>query len=220
MKKHTDKILDKEKGQSMFEVVVAIAIAALIVGSSVTAIVVSLRSGTANVAAQKAYGLAGQMLNNVRSYTEANWAEIYNLADKTSNGIYSFQVTATSSESTTLGIATTTEVITFSSDSAEENIEYTTWFSVENVPRSGFNVIGAGTGDPATQKITAHVSWDVGGGARAIELVQYLSKVRTLTIAFDDWSGSSGVVGPVTGPTNDYYSVTNATITSAGDITF
>ncbi|MEX2054498.1 MAG: hypothetical protein WD883_03080 [Candidatus Colwellbacteria bacterium] len=218
--KYRKNILHTQQGQSLFEIVIAIAIAALIVGSSVTAIVVSLRSGSSSVASQKAYGVANEMLNNVRSYTEANWAEIYNLGDKTSNGIYSLQVTATSTESTTLGIATTTDIITFTSDSAEENIEYTTWFSVQNVSRSTYNIVGAGTGDPATQKITVHVSWGVGGDTRTIELVQYLSKIRTRVILFDDWSGSSGVIGPVTGPTSDYYSISNATTTGGGDITF
>jgi hypothetical protein len=212
--------IKEERGQSLFEVLAGIAIATLIVGSSVAAIIVSLRSSSNSLQSQKGYAIAADILDNVQSYAEADWAGVYNLSDKTANGVYHLEIVATTSEFSTLGIATGTELVTFSSGSPEENIQYTTWFSVENVPRSVYNVIGSGIGDPATQKVTARVSWDIGGDTRTVQLVQYLSKVRTRTIGFDDWSGSSGVVGPVTGPTSDYYNIVDATITASGDITY
>jgi len=210
----------ENRGQSMFEILVAIAIAALIIGSSATAIIVSLRSGSYSIQSQKAYAIANDILNNVRSYTEADWAGVYNLSDKTADGVYHLEITATSSTSTTLGIATGTEIVTFSSASEEENISYTTWFSVQNVSRNDSNAIASGLGDPASQRVTAYVSWDIGGDTQTVQLVKYMSKVRTRTIPFNDWSGSSGVEGPITGPSNDYYSINNATITSEGYITF
>lgn len=209
-----------EKGQSIFEILIAMAIATLIVGSSVTAIMVSLRSGSATVASQKAYSIANDTLNNVRSFAESNWADLYT-QNKGDAYDYYLGIVATSSISATLGIATGTETIAFTSPSGEENIEYTSWFTINNVPRDDSNwIVESADGDPTTQKITARVSWEVGGDLRQIDLVTYISKIRTSTVTFNNWSGVSGVTTPVTGPSSDYYSITNATITANGTITY
>ena len=112
-------------GQSLFEIIVAVAISALIVGSTMAAIIVSLRSGNDNVTAQKAYGIARDILDNVRSFGEGDWATLYNLS-KGSSVQYYLSITATSATSSTIGITSGTEDITFSSSYTEENVNYTT----------------------------------------------------------------------------------------------
>ncbi|KKU18140.1 MAG: hypothetical protein UX31_C0013G0018 [Candidatus Nomurabacteria bacterium GW2011_GWA1_46_11] len=212
--------IKSDKGQSIFEILIAMAIAALIVGSSVTAIMVSSRSGSATVASQKAYSIANETLNNTRSFAESSWADLYT-QNKGDVYQYHLAVVSTSSTSTILGIATGTEAVSFTSSSTEENINYTSWFTIDNVLRNSSNwIAGSGISDPTTQKITAHVSWTASGGTKQIDLVTYVSRVRTRSITFDDWSGSSGVTTPVTRPTNDYYSITGVTITAGGDITY
>jgi len=224
-----DSYIKLNKGQSILEILIGMAIATIIVGSSATALIVSLRSGSATIASQKAYGIADEILNNVRSFAESNWADLYApppLNDpsqgKGDNFPYYLEITSTSPESSVLGIAAGTEEVTFTSPSAEENIIYTRWFTIDNVSRNSDTnwIVGSGTGDPTTQKITAHVSWATNGATKQIDLTTYISKIRTRSITFIDWSGSSGVITPVTGPTKDYYSITNATITADGAITY
>ena len=213
--------LKLDDGQSIFEVLIAISIATLIVGSAVTAIIVSMRSGTSTVFSQKGYAIANGTLNNVRSFAESNWADIYAL-DKGDSYKYYLSVTATSSTSTTLGISNGTTTVSFTSTSTGENIDYTNWFTVDDVSRNSSDwIVGSGEiEDPTTQKITAHTSWTVNGQTKQIDLISYLSKIRTSAVTFTSWAGLSGVTTPVTRTTVDYYSITNATITASGAITF
>ena len=206
-----------DKGQSVFEVLIAVAIATLIVGSAVTATIVSLRSGVGATNSQKAYAIAGETLNNVRSIAESNWADLYAGRDGTTQ--YRLAVVSTSTTSTILGVATGTEVVSFTSTSTGENINYTRWFIIDDVQRDVYNWIGVGQADPTTLQLTAYVSWALNDTTNTIDLATYVSKIRTRSVGFDSWSGSSGVTTPVTGPTTDYYSSTGTTINASGDIT-
>jgi len=216
-----------KSGQSVFEVLIAVAIATLIIGSAVTATIITLRSGSGGANSQKAYAIANETINNVRSYAEASWSDLYsppplNDPNEGKDGIdqYHLSVVSTTTEYTVLGIATGTENIVFTSTSTGENITYTSWFTIQDVNRTADNWIGSGFRDPTTLKITANVSWTVGGTANTIDLATYASKIRSRSVSFDDWGGSSGVTTPVTGPTRDYYAIGgNATITAGGDIT-
>lgn len=209
-------------GQSLFEIIVAIGVAALIIGSTTTAIVISLQSDRNNIATQKAYAIAEEMLSNVGSYAEANWGTLYRQSDKTSSGQYHLEVVSTSSTSTRLGIATGTDSIafSFSATSTEENLTYTTWFHIEDIQRNTNQAIvtSGGTNDPSTQSITAHVSWTVSGDTREIELTQILSNTRSFTAKANNWGGSSGSTNVVTEFGSDYFSKTSGVSANATSI--
>jgi len=213
------KLIKDKGGQSLFEIIVAIGLAALIIGSATTAIVVSLQSDRNNVATQKAYAIAEDMLHNVRSYSESNWATLYSQT-KGSGTQYYLDVVATN----TLGIATGTEEIafTFTATSTEENVTYTTWFSIENVSRDSDDqsaVTSGGVNDPTTQKIVAHVSWPVSGETREIQLPQQISNIRSFTAQSNNWGGSSGSTSTVTLRFDgDYFSKSAGIIASATSV--
>lgn len=99
---------------------------------------------------------------------------------------------------------------------------YTRWFSVENVSRdaNGDVVASGGTEDPSTQKITAWVQWDFRGDTAETTVVEYLTRwPRDRVTAFTDWSGSSGVEGPVTKPDANYSTSTNLSTSTPGQLT-
>lgn len=77
------------------------------------------------------------------------------------------------------------------------NITYTRFFSVENVNRdaNGSIVIGGGTEDPSTQKVTVTVRWQINGGTRELKITEYLTRSRSEVLWFTDWSGEGGVEG-------------------------
>jgi len=83
---------------------------------------------------------------------------------------------------------------------------YAVHFSMENVDRdsSGAVVTSEGTEDPSTQKVTAYVSWNILGDTKEISVVDYITRTRNNVTVFTDWSGSSGVTGPITAPNNNY----------------
>lgn len=210
----------QKSGQSIFELIVAIAISAVIIGSTTTAIIVAVRSSQVNVSSQKAYGIAREVLDNARGYAEANWPSFYN-QDKGSATQYHLEVTATSTESYTLGIATGTNEVVVDSDSLDETLTYTTWFAIENVNRNADTAIAvSGRPDPSTQRITAYVQWEIGGETREIDLFTYVARTRNESTVFDDWSGSSGVAGPITRPDSSYYSVDADLTVTATSISF
>jgi len=210
---HVRNIIPSESGQSVFEILIAMSIATIIVGSSVAAIMVSQRSGSVTVSSGKAYAIADETLSSVRSFAESNWADMYTQSKGEAYQYY-LNIVSSTATSSTLGIASGTATTTFTSSSAEENINYTSWFTIEDVTRDSILL------DPTTLKITVHVSWNPGGGAQEITLVGYVSKIRSRFITFDNWSGASGAAVPVTQPTNDYYSINNATIDANGAITY
>jgi len=98
---------------------------------------------------------------------------------------------------TVLNIASGTEDVNLNSTT------FTRWFSVEDVERDsngdGDIVTSGGDEDPSTQKITVHVEWQESGDTASITLVEYFTRwFRNTSAIFTDWSGSSGVEGPIT----------------------
>lgn len=72
----------KSKGQSLVEVLIAISIGGLIIGSSVIAITLSLRSNVQNEAIKNANFLLYEMIDSVRSVAEGDWNKLYSSVTK------------------------------------------------------------------------------------------------------------------------------------------
>lgn len=199
------------KGQSLIEVIIAITVGALIVGSAAAALIFTVRSNQQNRATDSASSLAQELLDNVRSVAEGNWQGLYDLNAKgdptQSCPPYCYYLDA--------GLA----IVAGSENKTVNNITYTSYFTVENVNRDSCGtreiVAGAETGcsasqtgvlsDPSTQKITAKVTWPQGTDTAEVLVSEYLTRSKNEVNQFTDWSGSSGVDGPVVRPSKDYF---------------
>jgi len=190
-------VFKSNKGQSLIEVLIAISIAAIVIGASVYGISFMLSSMTSNEQRQTATALAEDLINKVHSIADANWLDIYNLPYKGATSTY--HVVASSS---LLAVATGTESITINS------VNYTLYFSVENVNRdvSDNIVTSGGTNDPSTQKITATVEWLTGGNTARFQVSDYLTRWKNKIFVQNDWSGGAGAEGPFTEPNNKFAS--------------
>ncbi len=95
---------------------------------------------------------------------------------------------------------------------------YTRYFSVENVNRdtNGNIASSGGTDDPSTQKITTTVTWE---GGRKIQLFHYMLRKDAFLLWNNNWSGGSGVSGPVTSATSSFASSTNVVYNTPSLIT-
>ena len=198
-----------ERGQSLAELLVGVAIVTVIISSIVGAIVLVLRSNLQSTTARTAAALGEEMMNGVRSVAEGKWTNLYSVSPKGASTTY--RVTAS---------GTGLVILSGSEDVAVNNITYTRFFSVENVNRDSVQKIAAsGTEDPSTQKITITVRWQISGDTAVLQTAEYLTRFRNEVTRFTDWSGSSTIPGPITTPDNNYFSISGLNATgTAGEI--
>ena len=182
----------KERGQSLFEILIAVSVTAVVIGSAVAAMVVSLRSGEASVQSQKGYAILQETLSMARAYAESDWSAFYNLSpEKGTSGqeLYFLSTAATTTPTSFLSVETGTTTALLSEDN--EATVYTTWFTIENMYRDTNNAAAtspSGTKkDPSTLRVTAHASWGVGGDIKEISLSQQMSRIRSNSFKFSRW---------------------------------
>lgn len=181
-----------QKGQSLVEILLSIAIVAVIFGTVVATISVGSRLSIESKTTQIASSLARQTIDSVGSIAESNWQNIYGLITKGSSSQY--YPTASGTALIILSSPTTTIV---------EGRTFNYWFSVENVNRTSCGVGNTTTmatttcnmetgdsyiaEDPSTQKITANVTWQPGN--HSLTVVQDITRKRNLSFIQSDWSG-------------------------------
>lgn len=177
------------RGQSLLEVVVAVALGALIVGSVVVSVAGVLRGGTQSKYIQTAAGLSEQYIQALTSIAASDWHDIYDLTKDTD---YHIEF-GTSTVSIVADTATTTV----------DEVVYTRSFKVNNVSRgsNGEIVTFGGDDDPSTQKITVYASWTILNQPDSFSHDYYLTRNSDLLFSQTDWSGGSGNPGPITATT-------------------
>ncbi len=181
-------------------------------GSAAGALIFTVRSNQQSRATDMASTLAQETLDQIRSVSEGNWQNLYNLSAKggptQSCPPYCYYLDAS------------LNIVAGSEQKVVNNITYTRYFAVENVNRDNCGtreiVAGAETGcsssqtgilnDPSTQKVTAKVTWLQGSDTAQVVVSEYLTRSSNDINQFSDWSGSTGVTGPVTRPTKNYFS--------------
>lgn len=140
------------KGQSIIEILIAVAVGALLVVGAASILAPVLRVNTQAGQLQAAAALGKQLVDNVRVWAEADWHNIANLATSSAN-IY-YLNTASSPFSAVPG----------SDGQIVSGIAYTRSFYVDDVQRdAGGNIVSSGgSNDPSTKKIT--IQYATGGG--------------------------------------------------------
>ena len=204
-------------GQSLVEIIIAIAVGAILIGGATAIIAPILRSNLETRNVQIATSLAQEYLDNLQSLAESDWQIIY--SPPSAKGPSSqFYLAPTSTTFMLVSGATSTIV---------EGKTFTRYFSIENVNRNlcGSSDIttnvttscasGPGTAgvadDPSTQKITAIVTWPE---SRSISKTQYLTRNINKVFVQTDWSAGPGQEGPITSENNQFATSTNINYTT------
>ncbi|MBI2011078.1 MAG: hypothetical protein HYS89_02550 [Candidatus Colwellbacteria bacterium] len=180
----------QNNGQSLVEVIVGAAIAALIIGGAATALVVALRSNKQATNSETAVSLGEELRDGLKSVAEADWQDLYSLSPKGAGNPYHL---IESGSPPVLVTASSTEDVVVS------GITYTRSFITENANRdsNGDIVSSGGTEDTSTQKVTVTVTWSSTGGTAQAQIVEYFTRwSKNAVVDFTDWSGSSGTEGP------------------------
>jgi type IV pilus modification protein PilV len=184
-------------GQSLIEILVATAVGTILLGGTLAILVPALRSNGQAQNAQTAAALGRELMDNVRTWSDANWNNIYSLNKGATSTYYlmtsSSPFTATSGTQSVM-VGTTT---------------YSRYFFVTNVNRNGSGqiVTSGGSDDPATQKVTVAYLWPDLTATRT--LTTYVTRSRTQAFWQTDWSGGSGQDGPATSTNSQFASSTN-----------
>ncbi len=197
--------IKNSKGQALIEILIGLAVGAILIGGATAAIVAILRSNLESKNFQTASSLSQELVDNAKTLAESDWHNIYNLSKGSSTQYY----VAASGTILAVFSGTTTTLA--------GNFTYTKFFSVENVNRDASSTIVAsgGTDDPSTQKITSHIQWPSAGQTSDVPLVVYLTRWRNMISRQTDWSGGSSQAGPVIEFNNQFASSTGIDYSSS-----
>ena len=160
-----NSLLKSHKGQSLIEVLIAMAVSVVLLGAAAQLFVTSFTIDTRSKDIQNATLLAQELLRDVVARAEDSWNTIYNTQkDET-------QYYLDASSTPAVGATTTVRA----------DKTFTMYFTVDNVSRDVDDDIedpyDPGNDDPQTQKITAHVLYSVigAGQTKDISFVQYVT---------------------------------------------
>ncbi len=179
--------IKNSRGQALIEILIGLAVGAILIGGATAAVVAILRSNLESKNFQAASSLSQELLDEVKTLAEADWHNIYNLSKGSGTQYY---MAASGTVFAVFSGTTTTTV---------GNITYTKFFSIENVGRDASSTIVAsgGTDDPSTQKITSHAQWLSAGQTSEVPITVYLTRWRNTISRQTDWSGGPGQAGPI-----------------------
>lgn len=178
-------LFSRRRGQSLLEILIAVAIGAILVTAAATVISPALRATKKVSEVQTAAALGKELLDNARVLADANWNNFASLLTTSANRYYISGVP--------FSAAPGSEAIVIS------GVTYARYFYVDDVWRnlaSDEIVASGGVSDPSTKKITIEYSWQNGSG----NITSYITRRKNFVFHQTDWSGGPGQDGPITSP--------------------
>lgn len=188
----------------MVEILIGISLAAILIGSAVIAIALTLRSNFQSKNIQTAVLLNNELLDHIAIFGEANWHNIYNL-----NKGSAYHLEPSGSSFTAFNSPETLTPI--------EGMVFNRQFVIENASRNPSNndiepVYNPTNDDPSTQKITITATWLEKGELAETAITKYLVRSKNLIFHQTDWSGGGGQPGPITVVNNKYDTAAGITV--------
>jgi Tfp pilus assembly protein PilV len=185
-------------GQSISEVLIAIAIGAIFMVAAVAVIAPALRENTQAGNVQEGATVAQALLDNIRVWSESGWSNITSLATGTAHQYY--LVTSSSPYTATSGIQSI----------AIGTTTYVSYFYLSDAYRtSGGSISSASTSntyDPSTKQVTVVYNWTQGTTST---ISTYLTRNGDAVIDQTDWSGGPGATSAATSVSSQFTSSTN-----------
>jgi type II secretory pathway pseudopilin PulG len=185
------------RGQSISEVLIAIAVGAIFMVAAVAVIVPALRENTQTGNVQQGATVAQALLDNVRVWSESGWSNLTSLATGTAYRYY--LVTSSSPYTATSGIQSLVVGTT----------TYVRYFYLSDVYRSGSVIASTSTNntyDPSTKQVTVVYNWAQGTTST---ISTYITRNGDAVIAQTDWSGGPGATSAATSVGSQFASSSN-----------
>ncbi len=199
-------LIISKKGQSLMEILIAIAIGVIMIGVAIAVIAPALKIRSETNEAKIGAALGRELLENFRVVAESNWHNVDTLATGTNNTFY---------------FTTTTNL--FVSTSGQELIvvgttTYTRYFYIEDVCRSAIDYVSGvapcnvgDKNDPSTKKVTVIFRWP---DSETSTFSTYVTRFKNQIFSQSDWSGGPDLWGPVTGTVSGFATSSNINFSS------
>lgn len=181
-----------KRGQSLIEILIAIAVGVIMIGAAAVVIVPALKTNVDVNKARVGADLGRALFENARVYTEADWHNVYGLGRGAANTYY---ITSTPLFTHLMGTESIIVVTT----------TYTRYFYVEDVCRRWEGVFmnfDSCTStdplvvlDPSSLKLTVGYSWDPENATKIFS--SYMTRFRSQALSQTDWSGGALQGGPL-----------------------
>ena len=176
-------------GQSLMEILIAIAVGVIMIGAATVVIVPALKISTEVNEEKVGAGLGRALFENVRVFGEASWSDLYNLP-KGSSSLYYLTTSTTPFETVTgtesILVSTTTYIRSFYIDDACR--DWSGGFPIggdielSDCSGGGLSV----SPDPSTFKVTIDYSWAPDYATKTFS--SYLTRYKSQVLKETDWS--------------------------------
>ncbi len=214
------KILSNQKGQLLIEILIAIAVVALIIGATSNLFLVNSKNSRSSEGRNDALLLAQEGMEAMQAVAEKDWHNIYlppmgsgNKDDKGEASVYCIQNISS--------VWTLTGPFPASGPFSECEIilngrTYTRKINIFGVNRTGGDISAEGDDDPSTQRIKIAVSFSDG---KDIVLEKYMTRWENEIFIQSDWQGGPGAPGPISATnTVDVFDSSSNIATPSGSI--
>lgn len=183
-----------ESGQSLIELIIAVAVAAMAILATVSILALILRISEEDVAWQTATFLQERLADGAAVTIERNWQEAagavldgrYRLATTTEEGVF--------------------ELIEGEGTETIGGVVYTQFLTIAEVKRDGNgDITDIGVVDPSTKKMDIVVAWPTRDGTATSTISRYVTHINNQVFSQTDWSGGGTSPGdPAVNITNNF----------------
>ncbi|MDO8467271.1 MAG: prepilin-type N-terminal cleavage/methylation domain-containing protein [bacterium] len=184
-----------ESGQSLIEILIGIAIGAILIGGAAATITLTLRSNVQNKNIQTASSLSQAILDKVTVYADADWHNIDGVVNCGTTGVGILPSPASyhlASEDYLPGLECKAGAKSEPVDA--EGITFSTSFKIEPAHRNqATDAIEPASSstyeDPSTKKIVSITTWLENGQEADVTVNKYITRSRNLIFKQTDWQG-------------------------------
>lgn len=187
------------RGQSLLEVIIAVAVGTIAILASITVLTLILRISRQDVSLQTASFLERDLADKLSITAERNWQIIKGLSD----GADYYLVPAGGGN---FNPVAGREIVII------DGLTYEKFFQIGSVSRNigGEIVVSGGVDDPSTKKADIFVEWQFGGDTANSSVSRYLTRANNFVIRQTDWSGGVDASDPaLTLPKNIFFAASS-----------
>lgn len=170
-------------GQSLIEILLGVAIGAILIGGAAATITLTLRSNVQNKNIQTASAFAQSLLDKVTVFSDADWHNIDDVSGLVPGSPYYLAVAGSGFE-----------LKTGAEDEMADGLNFSTSFRIEpayrNQATESIEAPSPATYlDPSTKKIITTSTWFENGQAASIVVNKYVTRSRNIIFKQSDWKG-------------------------------
>lgn len=179
-------------GQSLIEILIGIAIGAILIGGAAATITLTLRSNVQNKNIQTASSLSQAILDKVTVYADADWHNIDGVVNCGITGVGIIPGTFYHLASSGSGLECKAGAQSEPVDA--EGITFSTSFKIEPAHRNqATDAIEPASSstyeDPSTKKIVSTTTWLENGQEADVTVNKYITRSRNLIFKQTEWQG-------------------------------